>query len=153
MWDFFKADLDETGYADDFHGLASSPDVAHVEAGLNEVAVGLAEWAAENDMSISAPKSSATLFTPWTRQVNATLDVKIGDDPVPTVKNPKLLGVVLDPLFTFAPHADRIAKRASAKLNILRALSDTNFGKDGDCLLLTYKSFIRSLFSRVLATL
>ena len=97
-------------------------------------------------MSISAPKSSATLFTPWTRQVNATLYVKIGNDPVPTVKNPKLLGVVFDPLFTFAPHADRIAKRASAKLNILRALSDTSFGKDRDCLLLTYKLFIRSLF-------
>ena len=43
LWDFFTADLDETGYADDFHGLASSPDVARVEVGLNEVAVGMAE--------------------------------------------------------------------------------------------------------------
>ena len=29
----------------------------------------------------------------------------------------------------------------------MRALSDTHFGKDKDCLLLTYKCFIRSLFN------
>ena len=41
-------------------------------------------WAESNEMSISAPKSSATLFTPWTKQVNLQLDVKIDDVVVPT---------------------------------------------------------------------
>ena len=97
-------------------------------------------------MSISAPKSSVTLFTPWTKQVNSQLDVTIENIPVPTVKSPRLLGVIFDPMYTFGPHSVSIARRASSRLNILRALSDTSFGKDKECLVLTFKTFIRTLF-------
>ena len=103
-------------------------------------------WADKNEMSISAPKSTVTLFTPWTRQVNAQLDVKVGDETVPTVKCPRLLGVIFDPLYTFSHHAVSIARRTSSKMNIMRALSDTTFGKDQECLVQTFKAFIRPLF-------
>ena len=64
LWDFFTADLDETGFADDFHGISESPDVDQVNAGLNEVGGRMLNWAVKNDMSILAPKSTATLFNP-----------------------------------------------------------------------------------------
>ena len=114
---------------------------------LNNGANEIVAWATENEMSISAPKSTATLFTPWTKQVNVSLDVKIEDEPVPTEKYPRLLGVTLDPLFTFSAHAVSMARRGAKKLNLMRALSDTHYGKDKDCLILTYKCFIRSLFN------
>ena len=88
-----------------------SPDLDVLSGELNVAADEMLDWARESDMSISAPKSNVTLFTPWTKQVNASLDVKIGNNAVPTVKNPRLLGVVLDPLFTFSAHADLIAKK------------------------------------------
>ena len=87
-----------------------------------------------------------TLFTPWTKQVNQQLDVKIDDVVIPTVKCPRLLGVIFDPMFTFSQHSASIARRASSRLNILRALSDTSFGKDKECLVLSFKAFIRTLF-------
>ena len=55
--------------------------------------------------------------------------------------------IVLDPLYTFSAHAMSIVKRASSRLNVMRALSDTSFGKDKECLLITHRAFIRSLFS------
>ena len=72
--------------------------------------------------------------------------MKICNTNVPTVKNPRLLGVIFDPLFTFSNHAVSLPSCASSRLNIIRALSDTSFGKDKECLSLTYKTFIRSLF-------
>ena len=147
LWNFFTDKLDDIGFADDFHATAVSPAVDEISAGLNTAAVRLSTWTAENDMSISAPKSTITLFTPWTKQVNVNLDVEVGEDPVPTAKNPRLLGILLDPMFTFSAHSASIARRASARLNILRALADTNFGKDKECLLLSHKCFIRSLFN------
>ena len=147
LWNFFTTALDENAFADDFHALATSSSIDDLTDGLNAAAGRMGLWAEENEMSISAPKSTATLFTPWTKQVNATLDVKIDQEPVPTGKKPRLLGVLLDPLFTFSAHSMAIARRASSRLNIMRALSDTHFGKDKDCLLLTYKCFIRSLFN------
>ena len=97
-------------------------------------------------MSVSASKSSVTIFTPWTRQVNHQLDVVVDNSLVPTVKNPKLLGVTLDPMFTFSAHASATARKASSRINIIRALSDSSFGKDRECLLGTYKALIRPLF-------
>ena len=97
-------------------------------------------WASQNGMSISAPKSTVTLFTPWTKQVNAQLDVKVGGDPIP-----KLLGVTLDPTFSFAAHSTEVARKAASHLNLLRALSDTSFGKDKECLISTFKLYIRSV--------
>ena len=98
----------------------------------------MVEWADENEMKILAPKSTVTLFTPWTKQVNCQLDVRIKGVTVPTLKNPKLLGVTLDQLFTFLAHAMSVVRRASSRLNLMRALSDTSFGKDKECLMLTF---------------
>ena len=90
-------------------------------------------------------KVVADAFYPWTKQVNAQLNVSVDGVQIPTVKNPKLLGVTLDPLFTFSAQSSVIARKASSRLNLMRALSDSLFGKDKECLLSTYKLFIRSL--------
>ena len=76
-------------------------------------------WADENGMLISALKSTVTLFTPWTKQISNNLNVKVNDVVVPTEKNPRLLGVILDPTFTFSSHAISVAKKAASRLNIM----------------------------------
>ena len=65
---------------------------------------------------------------------------------MPMEKYPKLLGVKFDPLFSFSQHAAMVARKAADRLKVLRALSDTEFGKDKECMLSTYKTFIRPLF-------
>ena len=102
-------------------------------------------WAEGNRMAISAPKSTMTLFTPWTKQVNAQVPVQIGGNTIPMKKTPKLLGVTLDPIFTFSAHSVAIARKASSRLKILRAYSNSSFGHYKECLLNTYKLFVRSL--------
>ena len=93
-----------------------------------------------------ALKSTVTLFTPWTAQVKLKLPVGINGTVVKTEPNPRLLGVILDPTFSFSSHAIATARKAASRLNLLRALSDTTFGKDRDILLSTYKMYIRTLF-------
>ena len=139
-----RASINES-FADDFHSAESSPEVAPIELALNETAADLVSWTNDNNMLVSAPKSSVTLFTTWTKQVDAQLDVAIDGIPVPTVKNPRLLGVLLDPLFTFNAHASAIAKKCASRLNLLRALADTKFGHDKEVLLSTFKTYIRSV--------
>ena len=46
----------------------------------------MADWAEGNGMTVSAQKSSVTLFTPWTKQVNEDLQVSIKGTPVPMEK-------------------------------------------------------------------
>ena len=94
---------------------------------------------------LCAPKSSVTLFTSWSKQVNAQLNVNYDGVAIPMIKYPRLLGIIFDPLHTFSHHAASIARRASSRLN-MRALADSSFGKDKECLLMTFKMFVESLF-------
>ena len=79
LFTFFVKDLDEEAYADDFHGFASDDKLDVIANALCAIADGMDSWTKENEMLISAPKSTVTLFTPWTKEFSATLDVKIGD--------------------------------------------------------------------------
>ena len=69
-----SAELDKS-FADNFHGATSSENIEAINTILNQAAEEMVAWADKNEMSISAPKSSVTLFTPWTKQVNTQLDV------------------------------------------------------------------------------
>ena len=152
LYNYFSADLKvesvnvNKNFDDDNHAAVVSSDLDAIADTLNQAGAEIVEWTKENGMVISAPKSSLTLFMPWTKQVNTQLPVSIDNVPVPTEKNPRLLGVTLDPLFMFSNHAAIIARKASSRLNIMMALADSEFGNDKECLLMTFKVFIRSLF-------
>lgn len=42
----------------------------------------------------------ATLFSPWTKEVNTVLDIRISGNTLPTTKYSKLLGVTFDTLWS-----------------------------------------------------
>ena len=140
-----SAQIDES-YADDFHAAVQHVSPQVIATGLSAAAEELSSQAGNHGLSLSAPKSSATLFTPWSKEYGRLPTVSLRGDPIPQVNNPKLLGVTLDPTFTFSAHAAAAGRKASSRLNILRALSDTTFGHDKECLTQTFKSLIRPIF-------
>ena len=110
----------------------------------------------DNSLSISAPKSTVTLFTPdpkqantHPKQANTHPKIKISDAELPLVRNPKLLGVYLDTYFSFNTHCVQVANRVSKRNNVLKALAGTNWGQQKETLLLTYKSLGRSIATYV----
>lgn len=62
-------------------------------------------------LELSPGKSSATLLTLWTKEANTVLNISIGNAMVPTVKNPKILGVTFDPLLTFNQHSKNVRNK------------------------------------------
>ena len=142
----FESRVDVAGsYADDFHAAVSHVSPANIATDLSTAAQGLNDQAVSHGLSLSAQKSTVTLFTPWNREFGRLPPVHVGQDVIPQDNNPKLLGVTFDPMFFFAAHAAAAARRASSRLNILRALADSNFGHDKECLTQTYKLLIRPI--------
>ena len=88
-------------------------------------------------MAISASISSVTLFTQWNKDYGCVPLVHIGAEHIPQDNNPKLPGVIFDHTWTFNVHASYTVRKAGSRLNVLRALSDTLFGYDKECLKLT----------------
>ena len=52
----------------------------------------------------------------------------------PPFRNPKILGVNLDPSLTFLPRLKDLAKRARSRLNIMQALAGVSWGQSRETL-------------------
>ena len=97
--DSFEPDVEER-YADDNHAACSNVKPVIIADNLSRSANNIVASAEKLDMSVAAAKSSVTLFTPWTKEYGRLPQASVGAEPIPQDNNPKLLGVVLDPMWT-----------------------------------------------------
>ena len=134
-------------YADDSTVLKSGKKIDPLCNDLNSYLDTLNNWFAERNLFISPPKSSATLFTTWSNEMSKVLPIQINNCPVPTVKDPCILGVTLDPMLTFRSHATKLKEKITRKTNILKALAGTTWGKEKETLLTTNKAISTSLLN------
>ena len=96
-------------YADDITVWASVVEISELEHKVNTYLTEMSRFLRENSLLISAPKSSATLFTPDPTQANTRPKIKIANSERPLVRSPKLLGVYLETLFSFNKHCVQVA--------------------------------------------
>ena len=114
---------------------------------LNNYLQILDSWFKDRNLFISPAKSTATLFSTAPNEMNIKLPIEINNQTVPTVKQPKYLGVTFDSLLTFKHHAANIKDKVNSRNNILKALSGTTWGKDKETLLETYNATSKSVMS------
>src|SRR6476469_8349150 len=101
-------------------------------------------WTKENDLILNPDKFTTILFTPDPAEFNKTLNLRINNTLIPTVKNPKILGITLDPKLNFVEHTRIIKEKADKSLNVVKALtSSTTWGKQKETLIATYKTITR----------
>ena len=66
-------------YADDCTLLSSSTNIDEICSKLNSFLPVVHNWFVSNQLEISPEKSTATLFTTWTKEVKTQLDLVIGN--------------------------------------------------------------------------
>ena len=152
LFNYFVSDHPNTAdlhssYADDFTAAAASPNVPETAERLTNHAADVATWAEERGLTISLPKSHVTLFTSDSHQSRLEPAVSLGGVRLPPCRNPKVLGVTLDPHLTFAAHAKELLARSRAKLNIMRAMTGVGWGQSKETLLITYKALVKPLLT------
>ena len=136
-----------TSYADDFTASVTAKSTEEASTSLAAHAADVTRWAADRALQVSAQKSTITLFSSQTRELNTHPIVHINNIPLPLERNPTILGVTFDPTLTFCAHVDKIAKRAQKRLSLLKALTGTTWGQQKETLITTFKATIRSLFT------
>ena len=127
-------------YADDSTVASSGPIIDPICKDLNRYLAVLCEWFNDRNLFISPAKSTATVFTTASNEVNYQLPIDIGGERVPTVRYPKLLGVHFDGLLTFNKHAEEIKKKLDSRNNVLKAITGTDWGKEKETIINTYKA-------------
>ena len=134
-------------YADDGNALCSGPKIGPLCDQLNGYLDTLDTWFSAMNLQISAAKSMATIFTTFSNEAGMELPIHIKGKKVPTWKDPKILGVTLDPMMTFKYHAKNLKEKISSRNNILKALAGSSWGKEKEILLTTYKAISGSVLN------
>ena len=152
LFNFFVRDFPDcaeitVNYADDFSILESGVDLAEVEAKLNEDLATIADWARRKRLYLAPEKSSVTLFSADTHQFHYHPQVFLNGALIPLDRNPKILGITLDPQLTFGPHARTVVAKVGARLKIMKALSGTDWGHSHEDLEITFKSLVTSVIN------
>ena len=123
----------------------SSTNIDKICSKLNSFLPVVHNWFVSNQLEISPEKSTATLFTTWTKEVKTQVDLVIGNQHIPTVTRLKILGVTFDNMLTFCAHGKSVQNKMQARTNILKSLAGSSGGKDKETLTITYKAIGRSI--------
>ena len=89
---------------------------------------------------ISAPKSTVMLFTTDKHDFQMHPDITLEDTQLPLECSPKILGVIMDPSFSFHKHCNYVSDRIDKRNNMLKALAGSSWGHEKETLLLTYNA-------------
>ena len=134
-------------YADDVTIASTHPKVdvcsEQTQTYLNTFSDGLTL----NRLKVAPSKSTATLMTNYTKEQQHRPLVTLNNTPIPHTHETKILGITYNTSTTFSPHINNITNKANIRINTLRALGGTTFGKDKDTLTLVYKQYIRSVLT------
>ena len=99
----------------------------------------------ESSLLISAPKSTVTLFTPYTHLFQTHSDITLEDTQLPLERSPKILGVIMDPFLSFHKYCNYVADRIDKRNNMLKTLAGSSWGQDRETLLRTYNVLGKSI--------
>lgn len=127
--------------------MATDTNIESMEYKVNSYLETLNNWLLDRRLTLSVEKSTATIFTSWTKEVNTQLDIKVNNLRLPTIKNPKILGVTFDNLLTYNAHAKTIIERVKKRNNAIKLLGGTDWGKEKETIITAYKTIGRSIIN------
>ena len=132
-------------YADDVTVLSTHTSPAIAQTQVQQYLEDIHTWTKQNQLSLNASKTTTTLFTPDPAQYSLTLSLRINNETLPTIKNPKILGLTLDPKLNYSAHIQNTLKRANQTIAMLKALTTTHWGKAKETLIVSYKTITRPI--------
>jgi ribonuclease HI len=117
--------------------------MAEIERKLQNTIKKLEQWTYENGFKISRNKTVCMHFC-QKRKIHPDPQLKLGNDNIKVVKETKFLGLIWDSKLNFIPHIKYLKDKCTKALNLLKVLSNTDWGADRETLLKLYRSLIRS---------
>jgi len=112
----------------------------HLQRDLNLIS----EWCIKWGFTINTAKTQGIIFSKKINIKTAHLKLTIDQVPIQFSNTVKLLGIHLDSKLTYKCQVESIIKKSKSGINLMRAVSGTDWGGNKKTLLTIYKSFILS---------
>ena len=136
-------DTDSSLYVDDFGIFYKSKNMENIEFRLQRCLNKVETWATENGFKFSKTKTQCVHFCQL-RGLHPDPVLNIYGSPIPVVEEARFLGLLFDKKLSFIPHIKALKAKCLKALDVLKVLSNTNWGGDRSVLLNLYRSLVRS---------
>ncbi|KAG1682981.1 RNA-directed DNA polymerase from mobile element jockey [Nymphon striatum] len=130
-------------YVDDLVVAYASKSISTIERHLQLSLNKIEKWTNENGFKFSSSKTVSMHFCLLTRPHHDP-QLRLGSSPIPLVNSTRFLGLIFDNKLNFLKHMQVLKSKCLRALNLLRILSNTNWGADRKVMLRFYRSLIRS---------
>jgi hypothetical protein len=150
LFNFFVSDCPDTRrlkmmFADNLSAAASALNLKDIEATLNYNISIFSAWVKKKRLKISAEKSWVTFFTSNRREHNVHPQVFFEEALLPFVKNPRNLGLILDPCGCYNANSKHILSKIPSRAKVIKAVTGPAFGLPLEDALLTYRATIETV--------
>ncbi|GBM40011.1 hypothetical protein AVEN_217607-1 [Araneus ventricosus] len=110
-------------FADDILLWCSDSDIEKIESSLNNTIQRIQDFAKDHKLCFNPFKSVTGFFTTNRQLYRYSPRISLNGHILQNERNPKYLGLVLDPEITCNKHIDLLATKAKKRLNILKFIS------------------------------
>lgn len=117
-------------YADDCTLITTGNNIEELNNSMNHYLHSLNTWLEHRRLILSTEKSTVSLLTSWTLEMNQELNININGKRLATTKNPKSLGLTFDQSLNFNVHISATINKLKNRNNMMKALAGTNWGKE-----------------------
>ena len=138
-----KPGVDCSLYVDDFVVCYKSKNMQTIERQLQLCLNRLQKWADENGFRFSKTKTVCMHFCNK-RKLHPDPSLDLGGTPIPVVEQTKFLGLIFDRKLSFKPHIEHLRAKCFKALNLLKVVSNLDWGADRKVLLRLYRAVVRS---------
>ncbi|XP_049309889.1 uncharacterized protein LOC125777864 [Bactrocera dorsalis] len=107
----------------------------------------LSRFFSARNLKLFPKKSTAIIFPNWTKEYRLELSIAVVGDKIPSINNPKILGVTFDSQCFFTPHTTAIIAKVQSRNKILKSLAGSTWVNDKETLLGTYKAIGRPVLN------
>ena len=118
-------DIHVRTYADDITFYSSDKNYTIAQQRLQPYLEDVQTGTKANDLKLNASKTMTTLFTPDPAEYRDDLSLQLDNTRLPTIRNPKILGLTFDPKLTFNEHI-KTSKDKAEKNNQYTKSPDLN---------------------------
>ena len=135
--------IDGSLFVDDFNVCCSGANMHSIERQLQLCLNKIQKWSLENGFKFSKVKTSCVHFCNK-RKVHNDPELYLNGNLIKVVKEAKFLGIIFDSKLSFIPHIKGLKAKCLKALDLLKVISNSNWGGDQPTLLHLYRSLIRS---------
>jgi ribonuclease HI len=132
-------------YADDVTILTTAREPEEAQRAAQRTVDTVVAWSHTWKLNLNATKSEVSFFSRIPGDSNWEPTIRIDGNTIGFAPRPRLLGVILDRNLTFAEHTDTVVRKATAKLRMLGAVANTEWGWRKQDLRKVFLAHIRSV--------